>query len=254
MKRFESQRLLMRVYLRNIDKFRWVSAATMLADRALKNGLAGVTVLRGILGVDVAGKLLQSSRWSVVRPAPVVLELVDQAEILGRFLFAIEEVAPEGIVTVQEVTARTYASSDSAAVSRHERRQSLTGRFWDYFWTDELLVRPAVESGMLLRVFTGMHETLEGEPLYYAIVKEACDLKLAGAAAFQAILGLGSARRLPQSKWSNRDWPVVVEIVDSPRGVAKILPFLDKCMFKGIATLEEITLLKYSRDSNRFVC
>jgi hypothetical protein len=67
---FDDVQVLLRVYLRNTDKYRWLSATDSLVERARRHGVAGATVVRGILGVDQAGDLLEARPWSVVQPAP----------------------------------------------------------------------------------------------------------------------------------------------------------------------------------------
>ncbi len=65
--KLEGEQTLLRVYLRNTDKYGlWRSAADTLVSRARQQGLAGATVLHGVFGLDAAGQLLESGRWSLV--------------------------------------------------------------------------------------------------------------------------------------------------------------------------------------------
>ncbi len=86
--KLEGEQTLLRVYLRNTDKQGWFSppAAESLVQRARREGLAGATVLRGVYGLDVTGKLLEgSSTWALADHVPVVVEIVDRRKPLDTF-------------------------------------------------------------------------------------------------------------------------------------------------------------------------
>src|SRR5436190_2387968 len=101
--KLEGEQTLLRVYLRNTDRHGWFSppAAEALVQRARKEGLAGATVLRGVFGLDVNGQLLESSAWSLVEHAPVIVEIVDSPQAIGRFLVAVGELVHEGLATLE---------------------------------------------------------------------------------------------------------------------------------------------------------
>src|SRR5947199_2306539 len=87
--KLEGEQTLLRVYLRNTDKQGWFSppAAEALVQRARRDNLAGATVLRGIYGLDITGKVLEGSAvWSLTDHVPVVVEVVDGPQAIGRFL------------------------------------------------------------------------------------------------------------------------------------------------------------------------
>src|SRR5436190_21278026 len=95
--KLEGEQTLLRVYLRNTDRHGWFSppAAEALVQRARKEGLAGATVLRGFFGLDVSGQLLESTHWSLVDHAPVIVEFVDGPKSIGRFLTNVAEIIHE---------------------------------------------------------------------------------------------------------------------------------------------------------------
>jgi PII-like signaling protein len=146
--------VLLRVYLRNTDKYRRLSATDSLVERARRHGVAGATVVRGIFGVDKAGDLLEAWPWSVVQPAPVVVEFVDEPGVVGSFLSVIAEVAPNALITAQEVVVRLYRRRQKAlaTVTRQECGASDLGT---PPWPDgePTPAIPFSEPGQLLRVF-----------------------------------------------------------------------------------------------------
>src|SRR5689334_22300262 len=115
--KLEGEQTLLRVYLRNTDKQGWFAppVAESLVQRARRDGLAGATVLRGILGLDITGKLLESSTWSLVDHVPVIIEIVDAAQAIGRFLAVVEQIVPEGMATLERAHVVLYRHGGPAA-------------------------------------------------------------------------------------------------------------------------------------------
>jgi PII-like signaling protein len=89
--KLEGEQTLLRVHLRNTDKYGWSAATDSLVERAKTRQLAGATVLRGTFGLDVDGKLLESSRWSMIEHVPVIVEFVDIPAKIGAFLADVAE-------------------------------------------------------------------------------------------------------------------------------------------------------------------
>src|SRR6056297_2714969 len=104
------------------------------------------------------------------------------------------------------------------------------------------------EEGMLLRVFIGEQDKLNGKPLYEQIVMRARELNMAGATVLQGILGFGADSRIHSAKILrlSEDLPIVVEIVDTEEKINSILPFLDETVHEGMITLEKVKVLKYT--------
>src|SRR5437762_3542191 len=100
--KLEGEQTLLRVYLRNTDKYGWWRlAADTLVARARRDGLAGATVLRGFFGLDLDGRLLEQSIWSVAEHRPVIIEFVDSPRVIGRFLSVVAEVVLDGLATLE---------------------------------------------------------------------------------------------------------------------------------------------------------
>lgn len=101
--------------------------------------------------------------------------------------------------------------------------------------------------GNVMRIFVGETDTRHGRPLYELIVEKAKALDLAGATVFRGIMGYGAHRRLHTAKLLrlSEDLPVVVEIVDRPENLEKLIPFLDDIVKEGIVTMEPVKIIKY---------
>lgn len=101
--------------------------------------------------------------------------------------------------------------------------------------------------GKLLRLFIGESDTWHGKPLYQAIVERVRAEGLAGATAIRGIEGFGADSRLHTSRILrlSEDLPVVVEIVDTPERIDRIVPLLDEMVSEGMLTLERVQIVSY---------
>ena len=255
--KLEGEQTLLRVHLRNTDRHGWFSppAAEELVQRARQDGLAGATVLCGILGLDVTGKLLESTTWSLVDHVPVVVEIVDSARAVGRFLSVVERIVPEGLATLERAHVILYRHG-KAGSARAAVRLELPGPVVPLSTLPSPEEFPAMklsEEGQLVRVFIGESDDWQGRPLYRAIVLKARELGLAGATVLRGPMGFGANSRLHTTKLLelSTDLPVVVEIVDSQEKVQTLLPFLDEAVTEGLITIEAVRVLKYRHNPDK---
>jgi PII-like signaling protein len=249
--KLEGEQTLLRVHLRNTDRHGWFSppAAEELVRRARADGLAGATVLRGILGLDVSGKLLETAAWSLVDHVPVVVEIVDAPRAVGRFLSVVERTVPEGLATLERAHVILYRQGRTAA-ARAAARLEVPGPVEPLSTLPSPEEFPAMrlsEDGQLLRVFIGESDVWDGQPLYRAVVLKARELGLAGATVLRGPMGFGANSRLHTTKLLelSTDLPIVVEIVDNPEKIQTLLPFLDEAVTEGLVTIEAVRVLKY---------
>src|SRR5260370_23712893 len=109
--KLEGEQTLLRVYLRNTDKYGlWRSAADALISRARHDGLAGATLLPGFFGLDVNGKLLETGLWSVAEHVPVIVEIVDAPQKIVQFLSTVAEMRSEAMATLERKSTRLNSS------------------------------------------------------------------------------------------------------------------------------------------------
>ncbi len=74
----------------------------------------------------------------------------------------------------------------------------------------------------------------------------------AGATAFRGIAGFGKSSRLRSTVQEilSMDLPVVIEWVDQPSRVERVLPLLQDLVRDGLITVEEVSVVKYSAESH----
>ena len=255
--KLEGEQTLLRVYLRNTDRQSWFSAPAVesLVQRARTQGLSGATVLRGFFGLDVNGRMLKSSRWSLVEHVPVIAEFVDEPRAIGRFLSVVEEVVWEGMATLERGHVLLYRQSREAA-ARARMRLQVPGSVPPLSTLprpEEFPVMKLSEEGKLLRVFIGESDSWQGGPLYRAIVLKARELGLAGATVLRGPMGFGANSRVHTAKLLelSTDLPVVIEIVDTGDKIQMLLPFLDEAVGEGLITLEDVRVLRYRHNESK---
>jgi uncharacterized protein len=103
------------------------------------------------------------------------------------------------------------------------------------------------ETALLLRIFIGEDDRIDGKPLYETIVLKAREQGLAGATVLRGPLGFGHSSRIHTAKILrlSEDLPVVVEIVDTEEKINAFLPMLDEMMTGGLVSLEQVRVLRY---------
>ena len=100
----------------------------------------------------------------------------------------------------------------------------------------------------LLRLYSHANETLDGVPLYRAVVETARRNHLAGASVFPVEIGYGVHRRLHDiaSEYSSFEIPIVVEVVDAVERVASLVSELGTMVREGLIVISAATVLRYT--------
>ncbi len=103
---------------------------------------------------------------------------------------------------------------------------------------------------LLLRIFVGENDRVDGRPLYEAIVLEARRRHLAGATVLRGPMGFGRSSRLHTAKILrlSEDLPMVIEIVDAEERIRAFLAAIEPMMTGGLVTLERVEVVRYGGD------
>jgi PII-like signaling protein len=255
--KMESEQTLLRIYLRNTDKQGWLGQPTAeaLIEEARHQGMAGGVMLRGICGLDVTGKLLESSSWSLVEHAPVIVEFIDRPERIGAFLPTLDRFITEGMATLERAHVLLYRRQSpneqlTETALPHEPFHSIVP-LSTLPSAQEFPIMQLSEKGQLVRIFIGESDERDNMPLYRAIVLKARELGLAGATVLRGPMGFGANSNLHTSKILelSTDLPIIVEIVDSADKIQSLLPFLDQAVLEGLITLEDVAVFRYRHNA-----
>ena len=103
------------------------------------------------------------------------------------------------------------------------------------------------DDGILLRVFIGESDRVDGRPLYEAVVRKVRELGLAGATVLRGTEGFGAHSVIHKAHLleMSSDLPIVIEVVDSAGRVRALLPHLDDMVSEGMITMENVRILAY---------
>lgn len=86
-----SQAAILRIYISSTDRIEQTPLSEFIVFKAKKEGIAGATVLKGILGYGASSVIHSYKFWEVSDKLPEVVELVDDEENINAFY---EEILP----------------------------------------------------------------------------------------------------------------------------------------------------------------
>ena len=103
-----SEGYLLRVFLGESDKRGHVPLYEAVVLKARESGLAGATVLRGLMGYGSHSVLHTAKVLRLSEDLPMVVEIVDSLEKIEGFLPVLDDLVPEGLVTLEKVRIIRY--------------------------------------------------------------------------------------------------------------------------------------------------
>jgi len=240
------EQILLRVYLRTADRSPHVPTFELLLQAARKGGLAGATVLRGIVGLGSRG-FARHSNWTLVQQVPVVIEFVDDAEKIAAFVSGpMQALMRTGMATLERAHVILRRDGGTRQPSTLAVAPQLT----------PLSTLPQIEPGgpmktkevgVLVRVFVGESDRFNSEPLYEAILQKVRQLGGAGATVLRGTEGFGAHSVVHKSSLleMSTDLPVVIEIVDAEEKIRALLPYLEEMVTEGMITMEHVVVMLY---------
>jgi len=113
--KLEGEQLLLRLFLGESDRRGGVPLYEAIVQKARVDELAGATVLRGIEGFGAKSRIHRASILRLSEDLPVVVEIVDRAEKIERFLEEIEPWIDDGLATLEKVRVVLYRSGSGEA-------------------------------------------------------------------------------------------------------------------------------------------
>jgi PII-like signaling protein len=108
-----SEGYLLRIIIGEADRHESAHLYEWIVLKAREQGLAGATVVRGMMGYGANSYIKTSSILCLSEDLPVIIEIVDIKEKLERFLDLIDPVIREGVVTLEKMQVRIYRHNQS---------------------------------------------------------------------------------------------------------------------------------------------
>ena len=100
---------LLRVFIGEADKYQGRPLYEWIVKQARERGLAGATVLRGMMGFGANTRKIHTFRFDTLsEDLPIVIEIVDTQDKLEQFLGLIEPHIKAGLVTIEKAQIKFY--------------------------------------------------------------------------------------------------------------------------------------------------
>jgi PII-like signaling protein len=102
---------LLRVFVGESDKVGHRPLYEEIVLKAREAGLAGATVLRGVMGFGKNSILHTAKILRLSEDLPMVVEIVDSLEKVEAFVPTLDQMIKDGLVTIEKVRVIQYKSS-----------------------------------------------------------------------------------------------------------------------------------------------
>ncbi len=109
--------MLMRIFVSSTDKFRHSPLYEVIVYAAKRYGMAGATVLKGIMGFGASSSISSVKFFELTEKLPLIIEIVDEAEKIEGFTKILvpylEKIRYGCLVTVERSTVILYKKGQS---------------------------------------------------------------------------------------------------------------------------------------------
>lgn len=103
---------LLRIFISSTDKFKHSSLYEVIVYAAKRYGMAGATVLKGVMGYGGSSYISSNKFWEITEKLPVIIEIVDDSEKIDSFFEIIkpyfDKIKNGCIVTMEKASVVLY--------------------------------------------------------------------------------------------------------------------------------------------------
>jgi len=104
---------LLRVFIGESDKLGHLPLYEAIVLKAREAGLAGATVLRGVMGFGRHSVMHTAKILRLSEDLPLVVEIVDSLEKIEAFLPTLDSMVRDGLVTLEQIRVINYRSEEN---------------------------------------------------------------------------------------------------------------------------------------------
>ncbi len=104
---------LLRIFVGESKKHQGMPLYEWIIRAAKEHGLAGATVLRGILGYGSSKQIHSAKILALSTDLPVIIEIIDELDKIESFLPVIDSAIEVGLATVEKAQIRFYRSKSN---------------------------------------------------------------------------------------------------------------------------------------------
>jgi uncharacterized protein len=109
MRVLDGEATLVRVFIGEGDQWHHRSLFLAVIERLRKEGYSGATVLRGVAGFGARSILHTTQILRLSEDLPVLIEMVEANDRVEPLLAILDEMIPEGLVTMEKVRIVKYS-------------------------------------------------------------------------------------------------------------------------------------------------
>lgn len=102
---------LLRIFIGERNRHQGRPLYEWIVMQAKEHGLAGATVLRGMMGFGANSRIHTSKIMRLSEDLPIIIEIVDTQDKLTRFLDHIDMAICEGLATLEKADVQFYRCS-----------------------------------------------------------------------------------------------------------------------------------------------
>jgi PII-like signaling protein len=113
--KLEGEGQLLRIFIGENDRWHGKPLYEAIVARAREEGLAGTTVLRGMMGFGAKSRIHTAKVLRLSEDLPIVVEIVDLADRIAKFLPVLDDMVGDGLVTLERVQVITYRAGKDGA-------------------------------------------------------------------------------------------------------------------------------------------
>jgi len=77
---------LLRIFISSTDKYNHEPLYEVIVFKAKQNGIAGATVLKGIMGYGASSAIYSQTNWEITEKVPLVVEILDESAKIEKFI------------------------------------------------------------------------------------------------------------------------------------------------------------------------
>ena len=99
---------LLRIFIGESDRHHHHPLYEAIVLKAREQGMAGATVLRGVMGFGKHSVLHTAKILRLSEDLPMVIEIVDSREKVEHFLSQLDRMITDGLVTLEEIKVLQY--------------------------------------------------------------------------------------------------------------------------------------------------
>ena len=102
---------LLRIFIGEGDRFQGKPLYEAIVLEARRRGMAGATVLRGIMGFGADSRMHTAKILRISEDLPIVVEIVDKPDRIAEFLPELDQMIQEGLITLERAKVIAYRNS-----------------------------------------------------------------------------------------------------------------------------------------------